>query len=144
MRKETKDIGDSVDYDKLFFMGGNKKYYSFENLKTLKKLIKDIHSKKVTIDWAEIKQNEFFKKIDELRAYPARGPKYIDLKKNVSKNIKIFYDRWKKIVYGFKKKILPLSKKADVKTDSGDQQPHILDTPEQKRFNDYLRQIKEE
>ena len=50
----------------------------------------------------------------------------------------------KKIVYGFIKKILPLSKKADVKTDSGDQQPHILDTPEQKRFSDYLRQIKEE
>ena len=89
MLKETKDIGDSVDHDKLFFMGGNKKYYSFENFKTVKKLIKDIHSKKVTIDWAEIKQNEFFKKIDELRAYPARGPKYIDLRKMFLKTKKI-------------------------------------------------------
>ena len=89
MLKETKDIEDSVDYDKLFFMGGNKKHYSFENFKTVKKLIKDIHSKKVTIDWAEIKQNEFFKKIDELRAYPARGPKYIDLRKMFLKTKKI-------------------------------------------------------
>ena len=29
----------------------------------------------MTIDDAEIKQNEFAEKIDELRAYPARGSK---------------------------------------------------------------------
>ena len=50
----------------------------------------------------------------------------------------------KKTVYEFKNKIWPLSKKAGVKTDSADQQPGILDTPEQKRFNDFLRQIKQE
>ena len=31
-----------------------------------------------------------------------------------------------KIVYGFKSEILPLSKKDDTKTDSGDQQPVIF------------------
>ena len=31
-----------------------------------------------------------------------------------------------------------------MKTDSADQQPGILDSPEQKRFNDFLRQIKQE
>ena len=31
-----------------------------------------------------------------------------------------------------------------MKTDSADQQPGILDTPEQKRFNYFLRQIKQE
>ena len=39
---------------------------------------------------------------------------------------------------------MPLSKKAAEETDSDDQQPDILDTPEQKRFNDFLSQIKEE
>ena len=39
---------------------------------------------------------------------------------------------------------MPLSKKAAEETDSDDQQPDILDTPEQKRFNDLLSQIKEE
>ena len=38
---------------------------------------------------------------------------------------------------------MPLSKKAAEETDSDDQQPDILDTPEQKRFNDLLSQIKE-
>ena len=31
-----------------------------------------------------------------------------------------------------------------MKIDSGDQQPHILYTPEQGQFNDFLNQIKRE
>ena len=42
----------------------------------------------MTIDGAEIKQNKYAEKIDELRAYPARGSKYIGLKESVSKNVK--------------------------------------------------------
>ena len=38
---------------------------------------------------------------------------------------------------------MPPSKKVDVKTNIGDQQPDILDTPEQKKINDFLSQIKE-
>ena len=98
----------------------------------------------MTIDDAEIKQNKFAEKTDELRAYPARGSKQIYLKESVSKNTKNFYDGWEKIVYGFKNGILPLSKKVDMKTDSGDQQPNILETPKQTKFNDFLSQIKEE
>ena len=44
------------------------------------------------MDEEEIKQNEFAKKLDQLRAYPARGSKYIDLKESVSKNVKNLYD----------------------------------------------------
>ena len=33
--KKLKDIGDNVDYDKLFFTGGNKKPYGLKNSKTL-------------------------------------------------------------------------------------------------------------
>ena len=40
--------------------------------------------------------------------------------------------------------ILPLPKKDDMKTDSGDQQLDILERPEQRRSNDFLSQIKEE
>ena len=39
----------------------------------------------MTIDEAEVKQNKFAEKIDNLRAYPARGSKYIDLKERGSK-----------------------------------------------------------
>ena len=79
--KEIKDIVDDVDYIKLFFTGGNKKAYSLKNFKTLEKLIKDICNGDLTIDQAEIKQNEFAERLDESRAYPARESKYIDLKK---------------------------------------------------------------
>ena len=81
-RKESKDIGDNVDYNKLVFTCSNKK--DFENFETLEKSIKDIHSKNMTMGQAEIKQNEFAKKIDKLRVYPARGPIYINLKLRLS------------------------------------------------------------
>ena len=92
----------------------------------------------MTIDEGEIKQNEFTEVLDKLKVYPARGYKCIDLKESVSKNTKIFYDGWKKICYGFKNGILPLSKKVGMKTDRGDQQPYILDAPEQKKINDFF------
>ena len=82
----------------------------------------------------EIKQNKFAENLDELRAYPARGSKYIVLNESVFKDTEKFYDSWKKIVNGFKNKILSLSKE---RTD-------ILDTLKQKRFNDFLSQIRED
>ena len=50
----------------------------------------------------------------------------------------------KKIASGFNNGILLLSKRDDTKTDSRDEESDILDTPEQKRFNHILGQIKEE
>ena len=55
--KEIKRVEDSVDYSKLSFMGGNKKVYSLDSFMTLEKLIKDILSKNMKIDRAEIRQN---------------------------------------------------------------------------------------
>ena len=83
--KEIKDIGDNLDYVKLFFTGGNKKAYSLKNFKTLEKLIKDIYNGDLSIGEAEIKRNEFAERLDELRAYSARESKYIDLKKVLPK-----------------------------------------------------------
>ena len=39
----------------------------------------------MTIEEAEVKQNKFAEKLDELRAYPARGSKYVDLKEFLKK-----------------------------------------------------------
>ena len=111
---------------------------------TLKKLIKDILSKNMTIDRAEIKQNKYAEKLDGLRAYLARVSKYIGLKESVSKNVKKFYDRWEKIVHGFENGILLLSKKDDMNTDSANRQLDTLNTTEQRRFKEFLSQIKEE
>ena len=54
------------------------------------------------------------------------------------------YDEWEKSFYGFRNRILPLYKKNDLKTNSGDQQPDIPDRSEQTRFNDFLEKIKDE
>ena len=68
----------TADYDKMSFTGGDNKVHGLAIFKTFEKLIKDIHCKNIAIDEAEIKQNEFTRNIDELRAYLARGSKYID------------------------------------------------------------------
>ena len=107
--KEIKSVEENVDYQKLSFLGRNNKVDGLNSFKIFEKLIKDIHNKTMTTDKAEIKQNKFAEKFDELRTYPTRRPKYIVLKKSVSKNVKNFYDGWEKIVYGFKNGILPLS-----------------------------------
>ena len=87
-----KSIEDNVDYNKLSFMGGNRKVYGLDGFKTLEKLIEDILSQNMTIDGPETKQNKYAEKLNELRRYPARGSKYIGLKESVSKNVKTFYD----------------------------------------------------
>ena len=103
MIKEIKNIEENVNYDKLSFTGGNKKVYSLHSFKTFEKLIKDIRNKNTTMDEAEIKQNKFAEKLDELRADPARGFKYIDLKESVFKiKKKKFMTVGKKLLMGLK------------------------------------------
>ena len=85
---ETKSLEDKNDDDKLSFIGGNKKLYDFKNFKIFEKLIKDLYNRNMTIAEAETKQNEFAVNLDKLRAYWARGSKYIDLKERVFKNAK--------------------------------------------------------
>ena len=78
------------------------KKFSLDIFKTLEKLIKDILSKNMTIDEAKIKQIKYVERLDELRAYPARGSKYIGLKESVSKNVKKIYTDGKKLFMGLK------------------------------------------
>ena len=116
MIKEIKSIEENVDYDKLSFTGGDKKVYGLDSFKTFEKLIKDILSIIITIDETKIKQNKFAEQFDELRAYTPGG-KYIGLKESVFKNAENFFDGWKKLVNGFKNRILPLSKNDGMKTE---------------------------
>ena len=96
MIKEIKNHEENVDYV------GNKNVYGLDSFKTFEKLIKDIRNKKMATDEAETKQNKFAEKLDELRACPARGSKYIDLKESAFENAKNFYDGSEKIVNGLK------------------------------------------
>ena len=73
-------------------MGGNKKFMVLTVLWHLKSSLKTFLAK----------INKYAEKLDELRAYPARGFKYIDLKESVFKNAKNFYDGWERTVNGFK------------------------------------------
>ena len=141
--KEIKDVGYNVHYDKLFLIGGSKKLYGLKNFKTLEKLIKDIYNQDTTINEAEIKQNEFAEWLDELKVSQARRSKYIDLKESASKNLKNFTTDGEKLFMDLKIEYYR-SLKNGLKTDSIDQRPNILDTPEQRRFNEFLQKIEEE
>ena len=90
------------------------------------------------------KQDEFNEVVNALSRYSPRDKKYIGAKNKFFDNAKNFYKGRDKIIEGFKNGILPLSKKDDMKTDSGHQQPDVLDTPEEIKFNDFLKHIKEE
>ena len=61
-----------------------------------------VTKKPKAIDAAEVKQDEFDKMFDILRAYPARRSEYIDLKESTSKNTKNFHDGWEKLFMGLK------------------------------------------
>ena len=56
----------------------------------------------MTVDEAEIKQNEFAKKLDILKAYAAKKPGYDKLKKIFLKMQKKFMTNGKKLFMGLK------------------------------------------
>ena len=62
----------------------------------------------MSVDDAEMKQNEFDAKLDALSRYSPRNQKYIETKNKLLDNAKYFYKGRKKIIEGFKKGILPL------------------------------------
>ena len=57
--EEMKVIQNDVDYRKLKIISGNKTEYDFSDYKTFKKLFRDLYYKKMSIDDAETKQDEF-------------------------------------------------------------------------------------
>ena len=78
--KEIKTIQKNVDYRKLKITGGNNVTYDFSDFKTFNDLSKDLYFKKMLIDDAEMKQNEFDAKLNALSGYSPRNQNYIEAK----------------------------------------------------------------
>ena len=94
--EEIKTMQKNVDYRKLKITGGNNVTYDFSDFKTFNNLFKDLYFKKMTIDNAEIKQNEFNVKFNALSRYSPRNQTYLETKNKPLDNAKNFYKGRKK------------------------------------------------
>ena len=103
--EEIRIIQEDVDYKKLIIRGGNNVTCNFSNYKTFKELYRDLYYKKMTINDAEMKQNEFSSIVNTLNNYLPKTQKYIEAKNTLLNNVKNFYDGRKKIIEGFEKGI---------------------------------------
>ena len=103
--KEIKTIQKNVNYKKLSFTGGNKVAYDFSDFKTFSDLFSNLRFKKMSIDDAEMMQNEFNSNLNDLRKYSAREQEYIEAKNNLLENVNNFYKGRKIIIDDFKKGI---------------------------------------
>ena len=99
--EEIKTIEKNVDYRKLKIIGGNSVMYDFSDFKTFNDLFEDLRFEKMSIDDAEIKQNEFNEKLNALSKYSPRNQKYLETKNMILDNAKNFYEERKKIIEGF-------------------------------------------
>ena len=76
--EEIRIIQKNIDYKKLKITGGNNVTYDFSDFKIFNDLSKDLYWKKMSIDDAGMKQNEFDAKLNALRGYSPRNQEYID------------------------------------------------------------------
>ena len=97
-----------IDYKKLIITDGSKVTYDFSDYKAFKDLFRDLYFKNMTIDDAEMKQDEFNSILGVLSNYTPKAQKYIEAKNILLDNTKIFYKGRKKIIEGFKNGIFPL------------------------------------
>ena len=89
--EEIRTIQKDVDYRKLKIRGGNNIMYDFSDFKTLVVLLENLRSKKMAIDDAEMKQDEFNAKLTNLSNYTPKVQKYIEAKNKLLDNAKNFY-----------------------------------------------------
>ena len=108
LTEEIRSMKKDVDNRKLIIRGGNNVTYNFSNYKTFKELFRDLYFKIMTINDAEMKQNEFNSIIDALNNYFSRTQKYIEAKNSLLNNAKNFYKGREKIIEGFKQGIFLL------------------------------------
>ena len=105
--EKIRTIQKSGDYRKLSIRGGNNVTYDFSDYKTFKELFRNLYYRKITIDDAEIKQDEFNSNLGVLSNYAPKYQKYIEAKNKLLNNAKNFHEGRKKIIKGFKNKIFP-------------------------------------
>ena len=106
--EEIRIIQKDVDHRKLIIRGGNNFTYNFSYYKAFKELFRDLYYKKMTINDAEMKQNEFNSILDALNNYSPKAQKYIEAKNSLLNNAKNFYKGREKTIEGFKERIFPL------------------------------------
>ena len=87
-----------VDYRKLKITGGNKVTYDFSDYKTFKEFFRDLYYKKMTIDDAELKQDEFNAVLGVLSKYTPRDQKYNEAKNKLLNNATNFLGGEKKLL----------------------------------------------
>ena len=69
MKDEIEDANSDTDYNKLLFIGSNKKKLNFNIFSTPLNFLLDIYNGKITFKKAEINQRDLNKKIEELKYY---------------------------------------------------------------------------
>ena len=106
--EEIRAMQNDVDYRKLIIRGGNNITYDFSNYKTFKEIFRNLYYKKMTINDAEMKQNEFNSIVDALDNYLPKAQKYIEAKNSLLNNAKNFYKGREKVIEGFKEGIFLL------------------------------------
>ena len=107
--EKTRITQKDVNYRKLKIRGGNNSTYDFSDYKIFKELFRELYYKKVTIDNAEHKQDEFDSMLIVLSNYTPKAQKYIEAKNKLLDNAKNFYEGREKIIEGFKNGIFPLN-----------------------------------
>ena len=107
LTEEIRTIQKDVNYRKLKIRGGNNVTYVFSEYKTLKELFKDLYYRKMAIDEAEVKQDQFDAVLGVLSRYFPRDQKYIEAKNNFLNNATNFFRGREKIIEGFKNEIFP-------------------------------------
>ena len=100
--EEIRVIQKDFDYRKLKITGGNRVEYDFSDQKTLKKLFRDLYYRKITIDEAEVKQEEVNAIISALDNYIPNRQKYIEAKNKLLIKVEDFYKGRKKLLRGLK------------------------------------------
>ena len=78
--------------------------YDFSDFKTFNELFRGLYYKNITINDAEMKQNEFNLILDTLNNYSPKTQKYIEAKNSLTNNANNFYEGREKIIKGLKKK----------------------------------------
>ena len=105
--EEIRTTQKDVNYRKLKIRGGNNVTYVFSEYKTLKELFKDLYYRKMAVDEAEVKQDQFDAVLGVLSRYFPRDQKYIEAKNNLLNNATNFFRGREKIIEGFKNEIFP-------------------------------------
>ena len=100
--EEIRTIQKDVNYRKLKIRGGNNVTYDFSDYKTFKELFRDLYYRKMAIDDAEGKQDDFDAVLDALSRYSPRYQKYIEANNNLLDNAKNFYKGREKLLKSLK------------------------------------------